>query len=119
MPYIATDKVKEIRTELKETFPELKLSVLREHYSCIEISIMEAKDPAWAEYEGGYVQVNHFYIPEHYKNPVVQATLLKIVEIAKREQTELVFDGDYGSVPNYYIHINIGKWDRPFTLIKK
>lgn len=32
---------------------------------------------------------------------------------------ELVYDGDYGSVPNFYTTITIGEWDKPFKIVEK
>tara|TARA_R100000664_G_C2628278_1_gene59078 strand:+ start:56 stop:478 length:423 start_codon:yes stop_codon:yes gene_type:complete len=41
MAYITTDEVKEIRKELKETFPNLKFSVRKDHHSTVNVSIVK------------------------------------------------------------------------------
>ena len=32
------------------------------------------------------------------------------------EQKEVTYDYDYGSIPNYYLNMRIGKWDKPYIL---
>jgi len=117
MPYIEKEKVSEIRKALKKALPELKMSVVRRHHSEISVAILEAPGKGWEKYDGKHEQVNQFYIKEHYENePAVRKVLLKIHEIIVKDQRELVYDGDYGSVPTYYENIEIGKWDRPFKM---
>lgn len=112
MPYITTEKVKEIRNELKKEFPQFKFSVRREHYSSVRVAIVSGPLDL-----GSYTSVNHYYVKDHYKNqPEICNFLLKIVDIIGREQRELVYDGDYGSVPTYYYSISIGNWDREYVL---
>ena len=117
MPYIEKEKVSEIRKALKKALPELKMSVVRNHYSEVSIAILEAPGKGWEKYDGKYESVNQFYIKEHYENESeVRKVLLKIHKIVCEDQRELVYDMDYGSVPNYYESISIGKWDRPFKI---
>jgi len=64
-------------------------------------------------------QLNEFYIEKHWEhNPTAQQFLLKIMQVIEtaHEQKEVTYDADYGSVPNYYISLNIGKWDKPYKL---
>lgn len=35
------------------------------------------------------------------------------------EQREISHDEDYGSWPNFYIHMEIGRYDRPHVVIEK
>jgi hypothetical protein len=115
MPYISSEEVKAKRKEIQAAFPDYKFSVTRDGHSSICVSIMSGP-LALTENPRGHVQVNHFYIDEHYKDrPEVAALLTAVRDIAWRGQTELVYDSDYGSVPTFYIHLAIGKWDRPYV----
>lgn len=120
MPYIKTEQVKEIRIALKNEFPNVKFSVVRQHHSTVVVSILESSINFDIR-NGDWDSVNTFYIDEHYADNIEAKNFLnRIHEIinATYEQKELVYDGDYGSVPNYYIDINIGKWDKPYILKK-
>ena len=118
MPYIDTKKVKEIRDKVKNEFPEIKFSVRRKHYSSILVALVESAAPYTKEINGEYVQINHFYIDEHYQyNKQLKAVLSRIDKIMNNDNRELVYDSDYGSVPHYYTSIHIGKWNEPFKYI--
>lgn len=120
MPYIPTETVKEKRLQLRKMFPNLKLSVQTRNHSVIVVSIMEGnlefpEDLIQHENEH-YHSVNHFYIEENFKNyPEWKKILMEIKNVIGKEQRELVYDGDYGSVPTYYVDMNIGKWDREYV----
>ena len=111
MPYISADEVKEIRKEIKKTFPEFKFSITKKHSSSVCITLL--KGPV--DFGTEQADVNHFYVDEYWDGRP-QEILSKIVDIAKRKQKETVYDMDYGSVPNYYVNISIGKWNRPYKL---
>jgi hypothetical protein len=117
MPYITTERVAEIRAELKKEFPDFKFSIVREHHSSIIISILEAPLDFGAAIDGEkkYDQVNVYHIASFYEDqPEVRDALLKIYSIANRGNYTVVEDSDYGSIPSFYCDINIGKWDKPF-----
>jgi len=114
MPYISTEEVKKRREVLKEAFPKIKFSVTCRHYSEIRVSVMEAPFKIEKEHK----RVNEYCIKEDYKDfPEVRDFLLKIKEIIDAGNYTLVNDGDYGEVPCFYIHIEFGKWDRPYKQI--
>lgn len=116
MPYISKDQVAEKRAALKKALPEFKLSIRNRDYSKICVTILEGpiemtQDPR------GYEQVNHFWIDNHYADrPEIKNVLNTIANICKSDQKEEVYDGDYGSVPNFYVGISIGDWDRPYQV---
>lgn len=118
MPYISTELVKKIREEIKKEFPELKCSIIREHYSSIYVKILSTKNKAFQEFDGQYKQVNHFYIADHYKGNIdLVKILLKINDIMNQKNGVEVVDSDYGAIPDYYTNIHIGQWDKPFQFI--
>lgn len=116
MPYIKTETVKKIREQIKKEFPYYTFSISRKHYSCVEVAILSGPieiklDPE----ENGYRQVNEYYIEKHYEDqPEVKSLLLKIRDIMNQSNGVLVEDSDYGTVPDYYTHIHIGKWNQGY-----
>lgn len=113
MPYISTESVKEIRNELKSTFPKFKFSVRRDNYSSVIVTVLSGS----IDFGGTDIGVNHYWIEDHWgHNPKALEFLTKLNSILGREQRELVYDGDYGSVPNYYYSISIGRWDKPYVI---
>jgi hypothetical protein len=112
MPYIEVSKVAEIRNQLKQELPAFKFSVTREHYSCLNVAIISGP----LDFGLAYFQVNQYYIDEHY-TAEIRKVLKKVNEIASKDERIICVDADYGSVPNYYIHISVGKWDKPYKLM--
>ena len=124
MPYISSETIKEKRVQLRKMFPKYKLSVTGRHHSVIDVSIMEGPLPFPREIEEQekekYTSVNQYYIDKYYEDyPKWKKVLKTIKSVIAKEQRELVYDGDYGSVPTYYININIGKWDKEYKQVKK
>lgn len=114
MPYIDKETAQKIRKEIKENFPNWKFSIRTLHNSCIDVSILESP----LSYSENYTQINEFYIKEHMKDaPEWINPLQKILDIMNQKNGTLVIDGDYGRVPLYYTHINIGKWDKSYKQI--
>ncbi len=115
MPYISTESVKEIRNELKSTFPKFKFSIRRDNYSSVNVTILAGPIDFGVTHNG----VNHFWLANNWgHNPIALEFLTKLKSIVGRTQRELVYDGDYGSVPNYWYDISIGKWDKPYVVKK-
>lgn len=113
MPFISKEQVKEIREEIKRAFPQFKFSIVNNNYDCVNISIIEGNIPF--HNVRGYQQVNRFHIDTFYKDqPEWLEVLQKINNIASKNCKMVLEDSDYGSIPNYYIHINIGKWNIPY-----
>jgi len=106
-----------VAKQIKEKYKNFKLSI-RVSYNMIDITILAAPIELRLNSENTHEQVNPYYIREHYKNmPEAKEILQDIKDIASSEVKELVYDGDYGSVPNYYVRLNVGAWDKPFQLI--
>ena len=117
MPYITKEQVSEKRKALKAALPEYKLSVTRRDSMQICVSIVKGPH-AFELGQRGYAQVNQFYIDDNYKSdPEALRVLSTIRDICQSDQSQLVYDGDYGSVPTFYISMEIGKWDRPYECV--
>lgn len=113
MPYITTERVKEIRNEIKKALPEYKFSIRCRDYSSVDISIVSGPLDFGTEYS----QVNHYYIKDHYQGEA-ERVLLVIKQIASAGVYTEVVDGDYGSVPSHYVNISIGQWDKPYKQLQ-
>ena len=104
-----TERVKEIRTQLKSEFPEIKFSVTKRDWNGVSISIMQSP---YDLTEKQHEQVNQWRINDWYEGKAKEI-LSKIYQIANlgvsyRET------GDYGTQPDFYVSINIGQWNKPY-----
>jgi hypothetical protein len=123
MPYIETETVKAIRTKIKTTFPNFKFSVTREHYSSVRIVILKSDIP-WNDFiehmehkPANYFTINPYWLKENYANkPKIIEFISDITNIVHGlEHPEIICeDGDYGSIPNYYLNILIGDYNKPY-----
>lgn len=112
MPYIKTEVVKQIRKQIKATYPKYKWSVTIDNHDTVAIALLESD----LSFEKSYIQINHFYIDEHYASqPTICSTFNKVLDIVNDNQPRRIVseDSDYGSIPNYYISLQVGKWDKP------
>ena len=113
MPYITSEKVAEKRKEIKKAFPNWKFSITRKHHSTLKVVILEADIKLTEEKN---ISVNHYYVAEHYAhNTEVRDALQSILDIMMRGKEIVSVDGDYGNIPNYYVDLDIGEWDKPFV----
>lgn len=118
MPYITTERVKEIREQLKKEFPKFKFSVTRRHYSTVRVVVLKAKFNFDCG-EGRYISVNPYYVREHYKDQPEQAKFLqRIVDIAEHGNETVSVDADYGNIPRFYVDVLIGDYDHPYEQSK-
>lgn len=111
MPYITTERVKEIRQELKTKYPDVKFSVTRHRHSKVCIAIMESS----FEWPSPQQDLNTFYLERYPHSEFLE----QVKEIANKGNGTLVEDSDYGTVPKFYVDIEIGKWDRPHVFKPK
>lgn len=111
MPYISTEEVKKIRESLKKELPEFKLSVCREngHALCVHLMAGPVKFPQ------SYDQVNHFHYRNHYEGDALKVLdrVMGTIDALHPRKIEHE-DSDYGSIPNYYLHLQVGKWNKPY-----
>lgn len=112
MPYINSDQVKEKRNAIKKAFPEFKFSITRDNHSGIRIVVLEG--PVWFANDGDHDQVNPYHI--NGKNDRQNEALEKMYAIANSENGTEVMDSDYGRVPNFYVWMEIGRWDKPYKV---
>jgi len=121
MPYISKEETKLKRNLIKKAFPDFKFSIVNNHSSVLSVTILSGPvEMITYEFDSRYESVNHFYINDHYKDhPEVSDILIKIYTIMRAGNYIESEDGDYGSIPSFYTHLNIGRWDKPYTVISK
>ncbi len=105
MPYISTQEVAAIRQEIKSQFSSKngwKFSISRRDHHAVSVVIKKA--PISFENK----RVNEYWVHKTYADKPAQRYVLEtLLSIMKKDQKELVYDGDYGSVPNYYINLSV------------
>lgn len=115
-----TDIAKIIRTGLKQMYPLCKFSVRTSHSDSISVYLMEANFNPFACEPKGYYQINQYHI-EKDENLSEQAKQL-FVDVNCLIQSYNYDDSDayidYFDT-NFYYHLEIGKWDKPFMVVEK
>lgn len=111
MPYLSKEKTSEIRKELKIRFPEFKFSVRNRDASALYIAVMAGP----IDFGSDYISVNHYNIEQYFEGNALKF-LSVVKEIACSGVYEETYDGDYGSIPSYYVNISVGKWDNPYEV---
>jgi hypothetical protein len=120
MPYISKEETKAIRNEIKAAFPGYKFSISMSNNMALKISVLSGpieliSNPT--ENLSRNENINEYYYEEHYANePEKLEFLKKLVAIAYRNVATVTHDVDYGAIPNYYVNLSIGSWDRPYEV---
>lgn len=127
MAYINQEQKKAITAELKKVMPKgWKYSVAVRDHSAIVLTIASAPVDLLAIVNANrkdgrndsYVQLNHHYLDSEFKgNTEMLGLFLKIRDTLKGPD---YFDNSDAQRDHFdvahYIRINIGKWDKPFTV---
>lgn len=135
MAYISTERVKEIRNQLKKTFSEIKFSVVTRHYSSVSVTILSSpydllsmvnkdenkpinlkeKSPK----DIGYSPVNHYHIAEHWygKAKEILTKIYEIVSVGHYDRNAGDPFADYCDC-TFYINMSIGSWDKHYQIIE-
>ncbi len=120
MPYLSAERVAEIRTQLKKEFPDYKFSVTRSNHSGVSVSVLSAPFNLLRDASRTYEQINQFYIHDNYKEmPEAAAVLGKMYAIINSGNRTVSEDGDYGSIPAFYVTMSVGSFDKPFLVVDK
>lgn len=88
---------------------ELQMTVKSAPYELSDLTDIATKD---------YASVNCFHLYS-IKNEKLRVELEKITEAMQSEQRIVTEDADYGSVPNYYIDLRFGSYEKPFVSTKE
>lgn len=114
MPYISTESVGLIRARLKAELPDWRFSVRRDGCIGVDVAIMAGPIAMTDE------QVNHHWIGNDdyclrngYTGERLEV-LRKVVDILTSNQRQVDDHPDYGSIPNYYVHLSVGRFGKPY-----
>jgi len=114
MAYITTDEVKAKRNAIKKAFPAKqgwKFSVTREHYSSVNIILMQYPDNY--DFEQDFNGVNQYSIKDSDFGDKEKVVLNKMNDIAHDGHwDESDIQSDYFNCA-FYVNLAIGKWDKP------
>jgi hypothetical protein len=133
MPFISSEETKAVRDRIKKTFPEYKFSITKRNHMALHVDVlqgpMEMKSKTRTRRDSGefvpekaetYSGVNTYYINDHWEDKTAQfLSKLKETIYGVNPVTIEHEDSDYGFIPNYFLHVNIGKWDKPYTVTSK
>lgn len=123
MAYFNQEKKKLIAPQIKKVLKKygLKGNLGVENHSTVRLTIKSGKLDFIndADYKHGddYLQVNHFYIREHFSGKSADALseLKEILNTNNYNRSDIMVDHfDVG----HYISIEIGRWDKPYILEK-
>jgi hypothetical protein len=128
MAYISAQDVKAIRDELKATFPKFKFGV-RKGYEGSSVDVTIKQGPVdfaevFTQGRGAYAQINEYHLYNYGKYQTFFEQILEIIKCAPaRAGGRAWFDKsdsqiDYFHIA-YYIHLNVGEWDEPYTCTKE
>lgn len=118
MPHITNETVEAKRKAIKAAFPTWKFSITKHNYTSIIVDILEGDINLLEgnEDERGGISVN---LDNYKHNPEAMKALQEIADILVDGKKEEHYDGDYGSIPNFYVRLHIGQWNRPFKFVPK
>jgi len=117
MAYISKEEVANRRKAIKSALPGFKCSVTRDGSNCIRVAILEGPVQLLHpdEIGRGHCGVNPYYYRENFAAmPEALAVLDQVMSIATVGKRVQYVDSDYGSIPNFYVDVQIGKWDQPY-----
>lgn len=133
MPYISQEQKKKIQADLDPIFTKYSLKgtlsihhhstlVLKIHSGGIDFignynKVLEERNRSDYSMMKDSIQINPFWYKEHFTGDALEC-LKEIIQTMQQYNGVLVEDGDYGTVPHYYIEVNIG-YDKPYQLISK
>lgn len=116
MPHITTEKISQIREQLKTDFPGWKFSVRKNKRSTVIVSVLEAPyDLMPANHTYNYAELNHYYLFNSYQGQAL-IDLQHIKQIATTGQGDGHYDADYGNIPDWYFDLQIGTPEKGFHI---
>ena len=103
-----TQRVKAIRNELKNVLPAYKFSITKRHWNGVNIKLLSGPKLIDEDYK----DVNVYYIDETYTGAT--RNVLTIINKIAHEGVTYRETGDYGTQPDFYVHIRIGDYNKPY-----
>ena len=127
MAYISAGEVREIRNELKKTFPSLKFSVRKSGHTSVTVSIMKGDVDFSPILDRGpynrFCNVNHYHLGNYGDFTALFTKIDNVIKSApaKAEDGRAWYDNsdamtDYFDTAFYY-DLTVGQWNNPYVKI--
>lgn len=119
MAYISAEQTRQIKKNLKKEFPNVKFSVTNHNFTSVSVRIMES-DIDFSDIMsgcsgvGGEMSINHYHLYNYGKHEPMFRKIVDIINVGNHNNSRPEID--YFDV-GWYIHLNIGKWDKPYKKI--
>lgn len=118
MAYMNQEKKAKIAAAMKPVLKKYKLKgTLSVHnHSSISLNIKSGA----IDFGGNDIQVNPYWLDDHYKDRPLALKALKEIKqalMAAEYYDESDAQTDYFNTA-YYFHINVGRWNKPYQLVK-
>lgn len=128
---VNAESMKAIRKELKELYPNLKFSVRKVDFCCVHVDVLEGNinffqyvtergKSYYTNETRGYINVNEFYINDHFEGEALD--LFKTILETIYKHVGRHYDSNAGDLEadyaawNYHIYIRVGQYDSPYVL---
>ena len=123
MAYFSQEQKRQIAPQIKKLLKKygLKGNLGVENHSTVRLTIKSGKldfiKGADYNHGDGYLQVNHYYIKEHFSAECAKplSELNDILNTNNYNNSDIMTD--YFDV-GHYISLEIGRWDKPYILEK-
>ena len=121
-----TEICSRIRAYLKEKYPTMKFSVRKQHTSSLSVNLLQADfNPFVEENLDDYqkksrnIQLNQYYLKDDKRlTDKAKAILEDVIKYSNQwNWNHSDYMTDYYDV-NYYFHIEIGEWNKPFEVVE-
>ncbi len=123
MAYVSQKMKKELAPAIKEVLKKYKMkaSIAVRNHSTLAVNIKSGAIDFSDNYTHGdrYIQVNEYWIDDHYANNTVAKNFLNELLAAMKGPKYFNDDdlqSDYFS-RSHYTDINVGKWNTPYELV--
>ena len=117
MAWMSQDRKKEMAPKIKAILKkyEMKGSLGVRHHSTLVLNISAGPIDFGQEEQNGYIQVNGYHLESHYSGKALDFLneINDAMNVENFDKSDL--QSDYFHV-GWYTSINIGKWDKPYSL---
>lgn len=127
MAYINAASVQAIRNELKKKYKgALKFSVTKDHHSGVRVVILQGTvdfSDQVRDTDKINFSVNQYYLENYGQHAKLLGEIYEIVKTAPATVGERAWYDNSDSMIDffdtaYYISIEVGRWDRPYAVLK-
>ena len=85
----------------------------RRHNSTVNIKIFSGP----LQFEKNDFSVSKYLLEDDWakQDPQAYSVFKRMIEIANSGNEITTIDSDYGAIPEFYVRLNVGEWDKPYT----